>query len=1842
MRKGWKRVLATALAVVMVATSSNAWSMQVVAEGADATVSDGNVSEPTPDVTEPTPDVTEPTPEVSEPTPENADPVPDVEPVAEEGAQEPKGTVPTDVVVTITGNSATFTWDGEIHSVSGYSVSISDSSYTEADFSFDGNAEVSGTDEGTYNMGLSADDFTNTNEKFNAQFAVTDGVLTIEKATEPVVEGSKEEPAPVMMKSTAPSSAKMPLTITTGSAEKEYDGTALTADDALEVTAEGLADGHWLDATLSASILNAGTVANKLDEGWSIKDEDFNDVTDQYDVTIVEGTLTINPIEEMVYVVIKANNLGIFSYTGEEQVVTADMAWSFQNVSNPLYTKSDYEYRGEEIVARGTEGGTYPFALDKSAWVNINPNFKNVTFAVGEGQMEIGGSGVLMGGGSDSEYYAIVLADGTKMYDGTPLIVHDYWDIGLADVGYTAKFTWDETSQITEVGSVENKITDFKVYKGKNYENYVTNHTEVFNGLLTVTPRTGVTVTITPKSETVEYDGNSHTLDLSNYEVSISDAGGLDDLYTVNDFKVKDSANLTVTGTLPGNYTITADMFENTNENFADVKFVVADGGLTIDGQMPLTIKTESASKEYDGKPLTAGATATGLAEGHTFECTTTEITDAGKAVNEVLTWDIKDASGNSVKSLYAEPEVVNGYLEVTPRNVVLYIQGTQILRGYEEGVSYTYGDRDENGDYTFAVKILDDIYTEEDYEYVGNVSITASEKGVHYVPMTEEMFVNKNPNFYLNVCFMSKPSLQIQTNQWGGGSNGDPLYAYAGSSTKEYDGTPLTNSDVRVFRSWNGTEVENVTAVMTAASTRTDAGSTENVISSLSVTHGDGIVKYNGTLTVLPRTGVTVTIIPKDKTVYETGTAQTVDFSDYDISVKDAGGLHDLYKAEFIENLKDITITETEVGTYNLKDYVTAKDFENISGNFEGVTFVIADGGLTIKEREKVTVTITGNTSTVEYANKSQSVSGYEVSIDNANYTEADFTFTGTASATGTTVGTYNMGLKASQFVNNNEAFDVTFVVTDGSLTVNPVTDKITVTIKGHSDTVTYDGTEHNVGGYDVVIDGGNGLFTTDDIVFSGNDAVKGTDAGTYTMELLPSDFTENNPNFDNVEFVIDKTGGQLVIEQRDKVTVQIAEASDSKVYNGAKQSIEGYEVTSISDSLYKETDFTFKGTAVAEGTTAGFYDMDLAASDFTNSNTNFKTVDFVITDGQLEITPITEEVVVTVTENSGAFTYDGEEKSVEGYTVTSISNSLYTADDFTYSGEAIAKGTRAGSYPMNVKASEFINNSENFADVRFEVVDGFLTITASADEVVVYIAGNTLSPQYNGGVQSVEGYTVTSISNPLYTEDDFAFSGNAIATGTNVGGYSMGLEASQFTNTNPDFTNVTFVVTDGVLNITKNMTPITITVIGNGESFEYDGTEKTVSGYEVEIEGGDGLFTEDDVIYKGGEEPSASRTDIGESSMGIKEDDFTVSENFGNVTIEVVPGSDVLEITAMTGVVVTITGTSGTFVYDGTEKKVEGYEISVEGKGEGLYTKDMVTFDGEAVAKGTEPGEYFMDILAEQFGNSNANFTDVKFVIDTEGGKLAINGERATLTIHYVDTNGKKMADDYVAKYFEGDSFKVVSPSINGYTPDYASISNSADGMPAQDIEITVTYKANPVTVPDDDGDDEDDSEEESTEEETTEEPIEEEVMEEEPVAPAPAPAPADDDDEDDDEEEPWTPAPRNDPPAETPVREQAAAPAADNSQEPIVQIDESLDMEVSVDENGLLTLTPIGDGESPLAGWGWGDDGSEHACNIANFLMMLASLVIYLSYTKRMKKLQARVFELNGQLGYEQAEN
>ena len=90
------------------------------------------------------------------------------------------------VVVTIKGNANRVEYDGNPHSVTGYTVeSITCNGapyagYTESDFEFNGTASITETDAKTYNMGLNESSFTNTSSIFaNVTFIVEDGYLEI-------------------------------------------------------------------------------------------------------------------------------------------------------------------------------------------------------------------------------------------------------------------------------------------------------------------------------------------------------------------------------------------------------------------------------------------------------------------------------------------------------------------------------------------------------------------------------------------------------------------------------------------------------------------------------------------------------------------------------------------------------------------------------------------------------------------------------------------------------------------------------------------------------------------------------------------------------------------------------------------------------------------------------------------------------------------------------------------------------------------------------------------------------------------------------------------------------------------------------------------------------------------------------------------------------------------------------------------------------------------------------------------------------------------------------------------------------------------------------------------------------------------------------------------------------------------------------------------------------------------------------------------------------------------------------------------------------------------------------
>ena len=90
---------------------------------------------------------------------------------------------PAPVTVNITGKFNSAKYDGAEHKVSGYDVETSNSLYSNADFTFDGDATASRKDAGKTPMGLTADKFANSNPNFGpVTFNVTDGYQEITAA----------------------------------------------------------------------------------------------------------------------------------------------------------------------------------------------------------------------------------------------------------------------------------------------------------------------------------------------------------------------------------------------------------------------------------------------------------------------------------------------------------------------------------------------------------------------------------------------------------------------------------------------------------------------------------------------------------------------------------------------------------------------------------------------------------------------------------------------------------------------------------------------------------------------------------------------------------------------------------------------------------------------------------------------------------------------------------------------------------------------------------------------------------------------------------------------------------------------------------------------------------------------------------------------------------------------------------------------------------------------------------------------------------------------------------------------------------------------------------------------------------------------------------------------------------------------------------------------------------------------------------------------------------------------------------------------------------------------------
>ena len=607
----------------------------------------------------------------------------------------------------------------------------------------------------------------------------------------------------------------------------------------------------------------------------------------------------------------------------------------------------------------------------------------------------------------------------------------------------------------------------------------------------------------------------------------------------------------------------------------------------------------------------------------------------------------------------------------------------------------------------------------------------------------------------------------------------------------------------------------------------------------------------------------------------------------------------------------------------------------------------------------------------------------------------------------------------------------------TEGKLSITAATAKVTVTITGNKVTETYDGSEKTAKGYTVSID--NDLYTEDDFTFTGEAEVKATNAGTYDMGLNKSQFKNKNNNFSdsNVEFVVND--GKLVIEKR---KVNLSSGTVSKTYDGTPLTSD--MVTIEGDGFIEEEAWNVEAIGSVK---------DVSEGEVTNAITftkgeKFNEDNYAIekNEGKLSITPrkVTLTSATLIKDFDGTPLKNGDtpvtetfgtEKAFpdgEGVTYTftgSQTNAGSSKNMFTY---AWNEGTKADNYTICP-------------------IEGDLVVTP-IDGIKVTITGRKDTQTYDGKPHKVEGYDVKP-DNPLFTEKDIEFNGEAEATGTDVriDPYQMGLKPEQFTNTSNNFTNVEFVVEDGQIVITPR--PVTLT--SETASKTYDGTPLTRPNVTVSTGENDG-FVEGQVTEI---KATGSVTNAGSVANTItftpnketfKEGNYAITKTEGTLTI------------AKRSVL--ITSQSATKTYDGSALTRPAVTITGDGFVPGELAKAEAT--GSITKVGSTPN-------AIQYTTTGA-FNAANYSIALSVGTLTVTEKpkpepRRTfnLTINYVYQNGKRAAASYNRGGLKnGETFDITSPVIAGYTASETVVSGTIYN---RDIKVTVIYTADGVNLDD-----------------------------------------------------------------------------------------------------------------------------------------------------------------------------
>ena len=595
-------------------------------------------------------------------------------------------------------------------------------------------------------------------------------------------------------------------TVTTGSAQKAYDGTPLTNSEA---SISGLVNGETASVTATGSITNVGSTANTYSIRWGSAD------SGNYSVSEDLGTLRVTaPVATVTLTAASAEK----TYDGTP---LTDSTFTVEGL--PAGYTATATVSGSQTDAGSSDNTVTSFKIYNASGTDVTGQFKEVTTV--KGTLTVYPAPAEVSTGS-----------ATKEYDGTPLNGSELpapetpdsetpgskltgpgvsiTGIASADEG---QVTVTATGSITDIGTAENTYSiDWGSAKSSNYtlsENL---------GTLEVTAN-DTEITFTAGSGSKVYDG----YELVNRTVTVE---GLPSGFST---VTETSGSQTDVGTSANTlafYHITKD---GAGEGEADVTAYFTNIK-TVDGTLEVTpaaatVTTDSAEKKYDGTPLNgsdlpdSGASITGLAGTDESQVTVTatgSITDIGTAENTYsIDWGSTKSSNYTLSENLGTLEITANDTEITftSASAEKVYDGTALIahdvtvEGLPDGLTYkcTAGN-------TFGVVgagTYENYFDDIEYSFKdegGNTVVGWRNAEIYDADGNDVTDKFTNLNFVTGTLTIKPAELVVKT----------------GSDEKTYDGTALTNSEASVTGAVSADEGQ---ISVTANGTITDAGTESN-----------------------------------------------------------------------------------------------------------------------------------------------------------------------------------------------------------------------------------------------------------------------------------------------------------------------------------------------------------------------------------------------------------------------------------------------------------------------------------------------------------------------------------------------------------------------------------------------------------------------------------------------------------------------------------------------------------------------------------------------------------------------------------------------------------------------------------------------------------------------------------------------------------------------------------------------------------------------------------------------------------------------------------------------------